>query len=448
MSEQVVAKFGGTSMAQPEVVAGLAEANPEQRVVVVSAPGVDAQTPEKMTQTLFSYYDLVETGKDQEAKALRNGIIDRFDGLYEGMLGSSDRKDLKDFAAKYFRHASTKAESFYASLGELLSGMYFARAIGRRCLEPAVRFDESGSLDRQATRQAIAWQMNKNKDQVVVPGYYGTDRNRNIHLLGRGGSDRTGALYASSQEMDYQNWTDVSGIYSADPRVVPNAIPIPELTREEVREGAHGGSGVLQGDTIVDLNGSDSVVYLKNTNQPNDPGSRIVPRLTERRRTNIVGVSGRDDLTQINIKDMGMADQENYVAKVLVKLGMFGLSFEHLPASQDSFSITLHRNDNNTQMIDDFTDWVQTTHSGPNSKVNVRSAGVVHVVGEGLRDEFVRQAATIRILGYAARKRMTAMPIANTDNPSIAFMVEPSRVDEFLRTIHASEIESGEHQSY
>src|SRR6185436_14063471 len=153
-------------------------------------------------------------------------------------------------------------------------------------------FDNEGRFDRAASVKSIQGigalaVINR----VVVPGFYGSDAQGNIKLFPRGGSDRTGAILASTLRMTYGNWTDRPGIYTADPRTVPDAKVIEELSRAEVREGAHGGSGILQGDALIDLNGSEVLTIVRDTFNPELPGTRIVPKRKANVGESIVALS-------------------------------------------------------------------------------------------------------------------------------------------------------------
>ncbi len=441
MSEFVVSKMGGTSMAQPEVVASLVESQPQQQLIVVSAPGVDTQTDEKVTNMLATYGHVARAGDIQKTNNLRDEIIDRFDFIYAG-LDTLDRRDLRTRANVLMTPAHNDDSVYYMHLGEVLSAWGFARLIGASCLAPAVEFAGSGQLDRDRTAQAIQKQMADVNSRVIVPGFFGHDEFNRVWLLGRGGSDRTGALYAAALGWDYENWTDVDGIYSADPRVVANARVLPELTREEVREGAHGGTGVLMGDTLVDLNGSDVTTTVKNTFNPAAAGTRIVPKRQVDPSSSIVAISGRTDLREISIRDMGMANEPGYVSTLLKEFSRLGLSLQHMPTAQDSLSITtVAETAQELKAIDEFMNFAGKNALSASASVEVFDKGVVYVVGERLRDPSVRTLAYIRLLGdIICAGYGVEDVVSNRLSPSIALLVEPEAVDPIIRTIHAREI--------
>jgi aspartate kinase len=113
---------------------------------------------------------------------------------------------------------------------------------------------------------------------VVIPGFYGKMPNENLKTFSRGGSDITGAIVASITHADlYENWKDVSGIYEADPRVVKNPEKIQKLTYQQLHRLSWHGQAVFHREAIIPLMKAGIPTQIKNTNQPEDQGSFIVP---------------------------------------------------------------------------------------------------------------------------------------------------------------------------
>ena len=188
-------------------------------------------------------------------------------------------------------------------------------------------------------------------------------------------------------------------------------------------------------------------LLVKNTFNPDHPGSLIV---RERDASNdphpIIGVTGRSDLVEVTVHEVGMADRVGYVAEILAELGQLGLSLEHMPASQDTFSITLHydENDNGQSLgrIDAFADRVRDNLSD-RATVDVEERGVVYMIGEQLRDPKTQANATIRAHGTARQQGVTINEtVSNSSSPSLALLLEnPSDVDKLVDAVHAFEVE-------
>jgi len=433
-----VDKFGGTSMARPWVVSDIVDHHlPQDGIIVVSAPGKDTERGInlKMTDQLIEYADTQDT-------AIRDEIIDRLDNLYD-TLPEKDRTELNDAVfreltpVRHFGSSGNHDVSYYASRGELFSALYFARTIGAKVVDPAVVFTGAGHLDRDQTAEAIKRQVHNERGRLVVPGFYGEDQYRRTWTLDRGGSDRTGALISAALNIDYTNWTDVDGIFSADPRKIPEAKVIRSLTREEVREGAHGGSGVFQGDSIVDLNGSSATATVRNTFRLSEPGTRIVAHsdILDDREQKVVSVTGRSDLLRIGIRDLGMAQKRGYVAELLGEFARFGLSLEQMPTAQDSISLTLAGG--TTPETEEFIDFAHGHRLSDQADVTVEKQGVVYLVGEALRQPRASREILRHALQIADELDIEeALPVMNEGAPSIAFVTRPEETDRYVANLH------------
>ncbi len=445
MSESYVAKFGGTSMAQPELPAGIVEKRPEQQEIVVSAPGVDELTSEKMTDTLIRYADTVIHDSPAQT-TLKSEIIDRFDYMY-ALLGDDDRREMRQALALQLTPSSRDDKEYFVSRGEAFSAAYFAKLIGATCTSPALHFLGNGQLDRIGTADAIRKQIAGIDGRVVIPGFFGTDKFGRIWLLQRGGSDRSGAIYAAALGLDYENWTDVEGVYTAPPKKVPAAQPVAELTRHEVREGAHGGSGVLQGDTILDLDGSDTVTYVRSTLNPEGAYTKIVADASqfETRVLSldhpVVAVSGRDDLVALHIDDMGMADSVGYSERIYKEMARLGLPYEHSPTAQDYLSLVFRQSRETMEGIETLADFAHDNLMSPSGTISIEETGAVYLVGEALRDRRTNQLTLTRSLGHASVHGFNIEPMKNKLSPSLAFLTDRAAVDPLMRIFHAYEIE-------
>jgi aspartate kinase len=286
--------------------------------------------------------------------------------------------------------------------------------------------------------------------KIVLPGYYGFDGQGLRHLLGNGGSDRTGALATVGLEeicrsnkhlLVYENWTDQDGIRSGNPRTITNTKVIDELTRTEVREGAHGGNEILQGDTIVDMNGCSAPIVIKNTFNPESAGTRVVTeRHTSPYEGSVVAISGRP-LTTISIEDLGMADRDGYLSYIMDEARDLGLSIEHMPAAQDAVTLTLHQ-EVETEALDEFISRLGKNLVSNHGKIESDKKGVVYLVGESLRDSITNAKTLGRAsLLLSAKGIGIEAVISHPGSPSIALLVSQSDTNEVQQLIHQEFIE-------
>lgn len=143
--------------------------------------------------------------------------------------------------------------------------------------------------------------------------------------------------------MLYENWTDVSGLLMADPRIVDNPRPMAEVTYAEIRELSYMGASVLHDEAIAPVREVGIPVNIRNTNDPADPGTRIVAKLSPETvlNTQIAGIAGKTSFAMITIGKHLMNREVGFVYRLLGVLEHNGIPFEHCPSSIDSVSVVV-----------------------------------------------------------------------------------------------------------
>ena len=218
-----------------------------------------------------------------------------------------------------------------------------AAYLGFRFVDAAdcILFSSDGELDKERTDAAVrsAYEQYRN---IVIPGFYGSLPNNRVRLMPRGGSDITGAIVSAALGADiYENWTDVSGIFMADPRIVPEPKPIPTLTYDELRELSFMGATVLQEDSILPVTEAGIPLNIRNTNEPDNPGSLIVDKvMTEESDDDrfITGIAGRKNFTVLSLQKRKLKVSES-LRKVLEILERFHIEAENITLGLDTFSV-------------------------------------------------------------------------------------------------------------
>ena len=241
-----VVKFGGSSMAdagQYRKIRDILLADPERRVVIVSAAGKRFKNDHKITDLLYLCHAHSQYGVD--CSQIFEMISSRYLQIRDEL--QIDLPLEPEFAALKSRIDSKSITSDeLASRGEYFSAKLMAAYLGFRFIDAAdwIKFNFDGTVDQEASYEALRSQVSG--IGAVIPGFYGLMPDGHIRTFSRGGSDITGALAAAALDADvYENWTDVSGILMADPRIVENPHPIAEITYEELRELAYAGANVL-----------------------------------------------------------------------------------------------------------------------------------------------------------------------------------------------------------
>ena len=336
-----VAKFGGSSVAGAEQfrkVKNIIEADPARRVVVVSAAGKRSAGDHKLTDLLYlchahlsygvSCDDILQTIEQRFAE-IRTELGLRFDA--EG--------EMKKLAAGLSRDTSVDE---LVSRGEYFTARLMAEYLGYRFVDAAdcVFFGYDGQIDRDRTDRAIAEALSAH-GRILIPGFYGRLPTGKIKVMSRGGSDITGALAAAAVDADvYENWTDVSGILMADPRIVPDPRPIAKVTYAELRELAFMGASVMHEDSIQPVKDKGIALNIRNTNRPDDPGTLIVGEADDRDESErfITGIAGRRNFTIITVQKRDM-NANATLCQALEIMDRYHAPVEHITLGLDSFAL-------------------------------------------------------------------------------------------------------------
>ena len=336
-----VAKFGGSSVAGAEQfrkVKNIIEADPARRVVVVSAAGKRSAGDHKLTDLLYlchahlsygvSCDDILQTIEQRFAE-IRTELGLRFDA--EG--------EMKKLAAGLSRDTSVDE---LVSRGEYFTARLMAEYLGYRFVDAAdcVFFGYDGQIDRDRTDRAVAEALAAH-GRILIPGFYGRLPTGKIKVMSRGGSDITGALAAAATDADvYENWTDVSGILMADPRIVPDPRPIAKVTYAELRELAFMGASVMHEDSIQPVKDKGIALNIRNTNRPDDPGTLIVGEADDRDESErfITGIAGRRNFTIITVQKRDM-NANATLCQALEIMDRYHAPVEHITLGLDSFAL-------------------------------------------------------------------------------------------------------------
>ena len=336
-----VAKFGGSSVAGAEQfkkVKRIIEADPSRRLVVVSAAGKRGADDHKLTDLLYlchahltygvSCGDIMNTIR-QRFVDIRNEL-----GLHYDVEGEFDA-----LSARLSRDMSVDE---LVSRGEYFTARLMAEYLGFTFVDAAscIFFGFDGQIDREKTDSTIAAALKAN-GKILIPGFYGRLPTGKIKVMTRGGSDITGALAAAAVDADvYENWTDVSGILMADPKIVPDPSPIAHITYAELRELAFMGASVLHEESILPVKEKGIALNIRNTNRPEDPGTMIVDSIEEEQSVErfITGIAGRRNFTILTVLKRNM-NTSMTLRQSLEILDRYHAPVEHITLGLDSFAL-------------------------------------------------------------------------------------------------------------
>ena len=340
-----VLKFGGSSMAdarQFEKVKSIVQADPARRVVIVSAAGKRFSDDHKLTDLLYLCHAHLKYGVscDNVFDMIRSRYMEIRDDL--GL-----QTDLEtEFDALRRKMDKGISQDELVSRGEYFAAQLMADYLGYDFLgsELWLKFNLDGTVDQETSYEALSRAASGRR--VVIPGFYGAMPDGTIKTFTRGGSDITGALAAAALNADvYENWTDVSGFLMADPRIVSDPLPIERITYSELRELSYIGAQVLHEGTIFPVREKNIPLNIRNTNQPDHPGTMIRESFDELEESKdssfITGIAGRKDFSVITITKNGMSNEVGTLRRILEILEKYQLVVEYLPSGIDSVSLVV-----------------------------------------------------------------------------------------------------------
>lgn len=339
-----VLKFGGSSMAdaaQFAKVKSIVESDESRRVVVVSAAGKRFKDDHKLTDLLYLCHAHLKYGVSCDG--VYQMIVDRYTSIRDELHLNVDLES--EFAALRQKMDKGISQDELVSRGEYFAAKLMAAYLGFEFLDSELwlKFKLDGSVDQEATYEALQHAAAGRK--VVIPGFYGTMPDGTIKTFSRGGSDITGALAAAALDADvYENWTDVSGFLMADPKIVPNPEPIERITYSELRELSYIGAQVLHEGTIFPVREKNIPLNIRNTNQPDHPGTMIRESFDEVEMMDdrfITGIAGKKNFSVITITKNGMSSEVGALRQMLEILEKYQVNVEYLPSGIDSVSLVV-----------------------------------------------------------------------------------------------------------
>lgn len=321
-----ILKFGGTSVANAlnisKTIAIIKSKKPARLAVVVSALG-------GITDMLQDAANAA-AGKDPHYRELLRDITLRHIETTAQLFAESNPGVAQAIIAKELEHLETLLNGCYLlgelsprtkdlilSFGEVMSSCIITHALiahGEDCdyadtrhlIKTNSHFGKA-VVNFEISNLLIQHYFDKNKSQItVLPGFIAESEDGHITTLGRGGSDFTAAILGAALDAaQLEIWTDVSGIYTANPKLVKQAEAISHITFEEAMELSHFGAKVLYPPTIQPIVSKGITLLIKNTFDPDAPGS-IVTRKVDGNTNPVKGISNIDNITLITLEGPGM----------------------------------------------------------------------------------------------------------------------------------------------
>ena len=451
-----VIKFGGTSVGSPESlrsVRSIIESQTEKVIVVVSALG-------GVTDSLVKVSRLAEEG-DTAFRTLLQEIRERHFSMCDGMVEDAEaRTILKDRLGALLdrlgnicegvymlRVLPRKAEDEILSFGERLSSLIVAEVVKNAELYDSLRFiitERSGRSNRADTESSYplireAFSLYGDKDEVaIVPGFISTDRDSgDITNLGRGGSDFTASLIAAALDADsLEIWTDVDGFMTADPRIIRTSYVIDEMSYDEAMELCNFGAKVIYPPTLYAVCRKDIPIIIKNTFNPDAPGTRIHRDCPGSGRI-VRGISSIDDICLITLSGNSMVGVVGVDSRIFSALASEGISAFLVSQSASETGISIGVSKADADLAAKALDEVFSIEigSGAIDPVKIeRDLAAVAVVGENMKHS---AGIAGKLFGILGRNGISVLACAQGSSANnISFVVERRFLRKTLNVIH------------
>lgn len=339
-----VCKFGGSSLSDAKhfkQVKAIIEADKDRKCVIVSAPGKGEGERDKITDLLYLCFQ--HNKYHVEFDSLFARVEQRYLTIKKELNIDypieNDIKDIKD-ALK----AGEMTEAKLVSRGEYLCAKLLSAYLGYSFLDAKdlIHFKFDGKVDEKKTNEDITKTFSK-VEKAVIPGFYGSYPNGDICLFSRGGSDVSASYFAEALDAYlYENFTDVSGFYMADPRIIENPLKINEISYDELRELSYAGAQVLHAETIIPLMEKRIPLEVLNSNHPEEGGTFIKDKAPGNNHL-ITGLTGKKGFIALTFVKSREYDKLESIRMVLDVFARYKVPVEHIPTSIDSFSIVAEK---------------------------------------------------------------------------------------------------------
>ncbi len=451
-----VIKFGGTSVGSVESlrnVKAIIDSYPQPVVVVVSALG-------GITDKLISTARAAAKG-NKEYKELYGQIVERHHDIIANVV-PEDKKiqileavntllgELSDLyrGLELIRDLSQRTLDVIVSYGERMSSLIVTSMIkgawrydSREFIKTVSR-NGSHVVDNRLTEKLVRHTLGSLDFNVaVVPGFISTDEEGHVTNLGRGGSDYTAAILAAALDAEIlEIWTDVDGFLTADPRVVKSTKVIDKLSFTQAIELCNFGAKVVYPPTIFPVYHKNIPIAVKNTFNPEAPGSRICEKESNDGKQRFTGVSSISDTCLITVSGLSAASRGGVNARIFNTLARNGVSL--LLISQDTAddsatSFVVKENESAEAMKVLREEFVGDFNRGHMADVSaIHQLATVAVVGENLHRS---QTPAVTSLFEALDRedlRVDAISAGNSES-TISFTVEQRRLVDALDAVHA-----------
>jgi len=435
-------KFGGTSVADPDAISRLIAIVRQQQAKTQRAPLVVVSALSGVTDTLVAIVQFAEDGASERAAAEVHALLERHLAVAAAVTSEGRARVLADVrreieelngmvhALSVLREVSPRSRDAVHAVGELVSSRIVAAAFADHGIASSW-IDARTVLITDAEHNAAAPDMMETCDRareriapllaegtvVVLGGFIGATANGITSTLGRGGSDYSAAIFGSCLGADeIQIWTDVDGMLTADPRIVPQPRLVPQLSFAEASELAYFGAKVLHPSTILPAVAKNIPVRILNSRRPENTGTLITAE-ARAAEGQLTALACKRDVTVIDITSTRMLMAHGFLRRLFEVFERFKTAVDVVTTSEVSVSVTVDDTRRLEAILDNLHNFAEASCE--------REMAIICAVGENLRADptlFGRAVTSLdriplRMVSQAASRRNITFVLRDADAP-------------------------------
>ncbi|MCM3712379.1 aspartate kinase [Sporosarcina luteola] len=393
-----VCKFGGTSVAtadQIRKVVDIVTSDSDRKIVVVSAPGKRFSDDSKVTDLLIGLGEKALANEDAEDDLL--DVVDRFRSIsdslgLDGTIIEEIEHDLRERLSRDKEDSLLFMDTMKAA-GEDNNAKLIAAYFQFIGVEAKYVCPRDGGLlvnDRPERVRALPEgdeRLAALRDEpgiIVFPGFFGYTEDGTLRTFNRGGSDITGSIIAAAVKADlYENFTDVDSVFAANPTVIEDPVAIEKMTYREMRELAYAGFSVFHDEALIPAFRKSIPVSIKNTNNPEAPGTLIVKE-RDYNEQQVIGIAADSGFTAIYVDKFLMNLEIGFGRRLLQIFEEEGISYEHTPSGIDNLSIIIRSRFMTKEMEERIVERIHKELE-PDAVIVEHDYSMIVLVGEGMQ---------------------------------------------------------------
>jgi aspartokinase/homoserine dehydrogenase 1 len=451
-----VLKFGGSSVASSQSIRKVLEivkqtSKDHKTIVVVSAFG---KTTDKLLKTADNAV------QNLEYKSLLLEVENHHLEVIKELIPVLNQSEVISYVKRLFNHLETlfegcnllqeltpKTLATIASFGELLSSYIISKAAKEANINAAYKDSreliiasehfQNGQVNFKLTNNNVVAYFSNSKEQVtVLPGFIAATVSGVTTTLGRGGSDYSASIYAAAiHAKELQIWTDVSGMFTANPSIVKQAFPIPHISYQEAMELSHFGAKVIYPPTIQPVLKKEIPIIIKNTFSPNDVGTFITKKTEEQKP--VKGITFIENISLLTLEGGGMVGIPGFSKRLFETLSLQNINIVLITqaSSEHSICIGIYNDDVDvaTNSINEAFESEISQHRV--NKIVVESdLAILALVGDNMKNH---QGLSGQMFSALGKNNVNIRAIAQgASEKNISAVVNKSDAKKALNTLH------------